>query len=525
MAVMSRARATGPYLLGIDVGTTVCKSVLFDLNGREIAAARAPTAVQHPAPDAAESDMRELWTTVSSTVRALIQQEQVPADAILGLGVSAVVGGVWLLDAGRRPFRHALLWNDGRAAPILARWETDGRMQEIFDISGNAIFPGMTLPSLHWLAKHEPQTLAQARYLMCGKDWIRFNLTGEICSDESDLSQMPCDIRTRHYSERLCELCGVQDYRDLFPPVEPSGAVVGQVTRQAAEETGLRPGTPVVTGLADVQASMVGAGATRAGMACSIVGTSSLNNVVLDHPSFEPAGIGFQFLMPEQLWIRSLTNTAGTMNLEWFLQNFCAEERALAAQRGTSVYEILEEEAAGVPIGAGGVIFHPYLNTTGVSAPFRNVAARAQFFGLAVDHARQHLLRAVYEGLALAMRELFALMPLDARDVIVTGGGARSRFWCQMFADCTGRRMLVPEGSEFGAKGAAIMAGIGAGQYAGLSAATEQTSRIQRVHEPDVRATRQYGRVFELYQAIYRDMQAHWWRRLRLLEELADVAA
>jgi sugar (pentulose or hexulose) kinase len=519
--VMSEAVANGPFLLGVDVGTSVCKSVLFDLAGREVAVARAPAAVQHPVPDASEADMAAVWAAVCRTIRELTRRDDVPAGAIVGVGVTAAVSGVWLLDAHRQPCRNAVLWNDGRAAPILARWETEGRMPEIFAISGNALFPGMTLPALNWLAAHEPATLAQARYVMCGKDWIRFKLTGEICSDESDLSQMPGDISTRAYSDRLFALCGVSDYTHLFPPLAAPEAVIGRVTQQAAAETGLLPGTPVVTGLADVQASMVGAGATGAGTACSIVGTSALNNVVLDRPSFTPEGIGFQFLMPGRLWIRSLTNTAGTMSLEWFMQNFCADERRQAEQRGTGVYEILEEEAASVPIGAGGVIFHPYLNTTGVLAPFRNVAARAQFFGLAVDHERRHLLRAVYEGLALAMRELYALLEVDARAVIVTGGGARSRFWCQMFADCTGRRMLVPEGSEFGAKGVAILAGIGTGQYADLAAATQATFRIQRVHEPDAQAYRQYGRVLELYRAIYEDMQEHWWHRWRLLQELS----
>lgn len=521
---MTALHATGPYLLGIDVGTTVSKSVVFDLDGHEVAVARCPTAVQHPVPDASEADMREVWNAVRSTIRELIFQQGIPAEAIQAIGVSATVAGVWLLDQDRRPFRNAILWNDGRAASILARWEAEGVMQAIFDLSGNAIFPGMTLPALRWLAQNEPETLARARYLMCGKDWVRFNLTGEIHSDESDLSQMPCDIRSRGYSDALFALCEVEEWVHLFPPVASSQEAIGSVTAKAAEETGLKPGTPVVTGLADVQASMVGAGATWAGCACSIVGTSALNNVVLDHASFVPSGLGFQFLMPEKLWIRSLTNTSGTMNLEWFVNNFGAEERAQAAGRGISVYQVLEEEAASVPIGAGGVIFHPYLNTTGVSAPFRNAAARAQFFGLSVDLERRHLLRAVYEGLAFAMRELYALIPAEAPEVIVTGGGARSRFWCQMFADCTGRPMLIPEGTEFGAKGVAIMGGIGIGLYHDLKDATRRTFRLARVHEPDPKAGEKYAKVYELYKAIYVDMQDHWWHRHRLLRELASSA-
>ena len=508
------------YLLGIDVGTTVSKSVVFDLDGHEVAVARYQTTVQHPIPASSEADMQDIWGAVRSTIREIITQHGVPPKAIQAIGVSATVAGVWLLNEDKQPFRNAILWNDGRAASILAAWEADGNIKKIFNISGNAIFPGMTLPTLRWLVENEPETLRTARYLVCGKDWVRFNLTGEIHTDEGDLSQMPCDIRTRGYSDELFRLCGIQEVVRLFPPVASSGEVIGHVTAKAAEETGLFEGTPVVVGLGDVQASMVGAGATRTGDACSIVGTSCLNNVVLDQAAFEPPGIGFEFLMLGNRWLRSLTNTAGTLNLEWFLNNLAAEERIEAKKRGVSVYQIMEEEAASVPIGSGGVIYHPYINTSGVGAPFMNAAARAQFFGIEVDHERRHMLRAVYEGLALAMSELYNLVPVKISEVLVTGGGARSPFWCQMFADCTGRKMLVPEGSEFGAKGDAILAGIGIGKYKDLEDARKRTFRLARVYEPDPKKTEKYAKIYELYRNIYMDMQDHWWHRHKLLKEL-----
>ncbi len=519
---MRQTLLPGPYLVGIDVGTSVCKSEVFTLSGQQVATAQCPTPTRHPVPESSEVDMVELWQAVCSTIREVIGARGTPAEEIKGIGVSCTVAGVWLLDREKRPFRQALLWNDGRAAPLLAAWEQDGRLEALFRLSGNAIFPGMTIPALRWLADHEPGTVSRAGYLMCGKDWVRFKLTGEIHSDESDLSQMPCDIRTRGYSQELFQLCGIADHAGLFPPVASSLEVVGGVTPETARETGLRQGTPVVVGLADVQATTVGAGAARVGRACSIVGTSCLNNVVLDGPSFQPPGIGFQFLLPDRLWLRSLANTSGTLNLEWFLNNFCSMERAEAAQRGVSVYQVLEEQAASVPVGSQGVIYHPYLNTTGVAAPFRNVAARAQYFGLSTDHDRRHLLRATYEGLALSMRELYDLMAAPIEEVILCGGGARSHFWCQMFADCTGRRMLVPEGTEFGAKGAALLAGVGVGLYRDLKEATANTFRLQRAYEPQAEAHRQYGMIYELYRDIYLDMQDDWWHRSRLLSSLGS---
>ncbi len=512
----------GPYLLGIDIGTTVSKSVMIDFEGNEVAVAKCPTAVQHPFQSYSEIDMVDVWKAVCRTIKELTIHQNINPDEIKGIGICSCVAGVWLLDKNKQPFRNAILWNDGRAASILEKWEKQGVMQEIFDISANAIFPGMTLPALRWLSDNEPQTLRQARFLFCGKDWVRFKLTGDIHSDESDLSQMPCDARTRGYNEHLFDLCGIQAYRHLFPEVVDSDAVVGTVTKIAAQKTGLKEGTPVVTGLGDVQASMMGASATRVGDACSIIGTSALNNVVMDNACFEPSGVGFTFLMVGNLWLRSLTNTSGTINLEWFLDNFFREEKINAAKKNTSVYKLLEAAAASIPIGSGGVIYHPYINTTGVAAPFRNAAARAQFFGIEITHNKNHLLRAVYEGLALAMRELYDFIPAKTTEILLIGGGARSPFWCQMFADCTGRRMIVPEGEEFGGKGVAILAGLGIGIYKDLKDARTRTFRVARKYEPEVKKTAQYDKVYELYRSIYLALQDQWWQRHNLLINLSQ---
>jgi sugar (pentulose or hexulose) kinase len=191
---------------------------------------------------------------------------------------------------------------------------------------------------------------------------------------------------------------------------------------------------------------------------------------------------------------------------------------ALAKQKNVSVYSMLEESASSVPIGSDGIIYHPYINTTGVSAPFRNAAARAQFFGIDINHKKKHLLRAVYEGLALAMRELYKSIPVNINEVVVTGGGARSPFWCQMFADCTGLKMIVPKGEEFGGKGVALLAGIGIGVYKDLVDTRARTFQPARTYIPRLENTAQYDQVYELYREIYLAMQEQWWHRNRLLE-------
>jgi sugar (pentulose or hexulose) kinase len=218
--------------------------------------------------------------------------------------------------------------------------------------------------------------------------------------------------------------------------------------------------------------------------------------------------------------VRSLVNTAGTMNLEWFINQFCAAEKASEKAAGRSIYDWAEATASAIPLGSEGIIYHPYLNTTGVIAPFLNPVARAQFFGISVEHTRAHMLRAVYEGTALAMLDSYMQVDLEVDEWFIAGGGKRSRFWTQMFADATGRTILVPEGEELGARGVAILAGVASGAYSSIEDAMGQIIHISREHQPDAEAHEKYLRIYELYKRLYEHVMDDWWERHRLLGSL-----
>ncbi len=464
--------------------------------------------------------MEGLWQDVAETVREATRSEALQHGEVRGIGLSGTACGLWLLDGQGRPVRNAILWNDGRAADIVGEWQQSGALGEIFRISGNALFPGYTLACLCWLQRHEPAALQRAAHLLFCKDWIRYRLTGDIATDYSDASYMPYDIRQNDYSDELLAVCGVAATRPIFPPLLDSGAIAGRLGRAVGDGLGLPPGIPIVTGMVDVAATTLGSGAYRVGQACSIVGTSFLNNLLTAEPSFEPSGVGVQARTTDQLYIRSMVNTSGTINLQWFLDQFCAAEQEAAARDGHDVYAWAEQTAAQAPLGAGGIIYHPYLNTTGVISPFVNPTARAQFFGLSLEHTRAHLLRAVYEGTALSMLDSYLHMPSDVDQVSLSGGGARSAFWCQMFANCTGRTIVIPSGSELGARGVAVLAGVACGVYRDLDDAMSQVIQIERRHEPDPKLTRQYHELYELYKRIYEHLSDDWWQRHRLLARL-----
>ncbi|MFO7322385.1 MAG: FGGY-family carbohydrate kinase [Chloroflexota bacterium] len=508
------------YLLGIDVGTSVVKSVLFNLRGEEIVVSRRTPAIIRERQGWSEMSMEALWQDVLATLREVASSEALRHGEIAGIGLSGMCCSSWLLDDAGRPVRNAILWNDGRAASIIADWQREGVMDEVFRIGGNIMFPGYTVAVLRWLQENEPETLERARWSVFCKDWIRFKLTGKIATEHSDAGYTPYDLRASAYSDTLLRACGIESTRRLLPEVLDSDEITGELLPEVAQVTGLRAGIPVVAGLVDVAASTLGAGAYRPGQACTIVGTSFLNNFIYAEPSFEPAGIGVQTRAGNGGWVRSLVNTAGTMNLEWFLQEFCAAERAAAEAEGRNIYEWAEAVAAEIPIGCEGVIYHPYLNTAGVIAPFLNPVARAQFFGISVEHTRAHLLRAVYEGTALAMLDNYMRVNLEVDEWYIAGGGKRSPFWTQMFADATGRAILVPAGEELGARGVAVLAGVASGVYSSVEDAMRQVIHVTREHQPNPEAHEKYLKVYQLYRRIYEHVMDDWWERYHLLNEL-----
>lgn len=462
--------------------------------------------------------MHQAWEAAAATISDVAHA--VGGEQIGAVGIAGTSCGFWPIDHAGRPARSAILWNDGRASDIITRWLERGIYRQIFEHSGTAPFPGSILSSIRWAADEELQMLQRTRWLLFHKDWLRYNLTGELHHEESDVGYAPGDIRARVHSRRLFELCGIDEYWDRLPAVVRSQDVVGAVTRAASRRVGLRPGTPVVAGAVDVVASALGGGVFRPGQACSILGTSFLNSVVVAQPRFEPIESGAQTAMPEGSWLRSVINTSGTINIDWLVNNLAAEERATAEATRRSVYDLIEETVAKIPPGAGGVIYHPYLSTAGIISPFAEPAARAQFFGISAEHTRAHLMRAIYEGTALAMRDGYDSIGQPVEELTLVGGGARSAFWAQMFADATERRIAVTEGSEVGARGVAMLAGIGIGTYRHLEDAVASSVRVAASYSPRPNRARAYRTIYELYRHLYLNAREAWRLRPAMLSEL-----
>jgi sugar (pentulose or hexulose) kinase len=487
----------GGYVLGLDVGTSVTKAALFDRDGREMGSSGRRTSVHSPHPGWYEMDAESLFTAAAGACREALATTVIDAADVEGLAISGVMIGGWLIDAAGTVLRPGILWNDGRAQGLLDRRvaASPALMSQLFDSSGQVMQLGCTLPVLAWLAENEPQSVEQAVSLLTAKDYLRYRLTGHIGTDESDAAIAPGSAKDRGFNPALLELFGIERHARLLPEVRPSEERAGSLLPEAAEALGLVPGTPVAIGAGDLPACVLGAGAVDPGIACSVVGTTCLNGVVSEAPVFTPRDMGILFTVPGNLWIKTMVNVAGTTNLDWALTALCPD---LAGR--PDAYEALAELAASSPPGAGGAGYVPYLSQIGIIAPRLEPGARAGFFGLNPDHGRPDLVRSVYEGLAYAIRDCYERIGRPISAIRLVGGASRSPFWAQMIADITGTPVEVPEGSEFGAKGAAMLAATAIRWFPDIRTACRATYRTRRRHEPDVTTAAAYEQGFQRFR-------------------------
>jgi len=487
--------AEGDCVLGIDKGTSVVKAVAFAPDGRQLAIGRRRIDSLHPHPGWHEEDPDRSWSLTCEAVREALAA--LPEGYVVrGVGVTAHMGGAWLIDENGAPVRNAICWSDGRAHREQAALGRDG-LDRFFELSGNAPMPGVTVMVMRHLLNEEPDVLDRAAHVLIGKDFIRYRLTGSIATDPSDVSWIPGDAETSGYSEELFELCGLGPVRHLFPPIMGSGEIAGQVTEEAARETGLPAGTPVVTGLADGPANATGAGVLHEGQAVTVLGTSCLNEVAVESVEREPFGLGFLWTLPNLNRIRVLPNTAGTMSIDWILRTVCPDLFDGQSFRFDEIQRLVEE----TPPGSGGVVMIPYLNEGGVLAPFFDPLARGTIYGVSAQTTRGQLVRATFEGLAFAIRDCYEAMPVDRlpERIRVTGGGASSPLLCQMIADLTGSPTEVLAITEAGAAGVAMLAAVATGMAPDLDAVAARWCRPQTTYEPDEARRDQLEDAYRLY--------------------------
>jgi sugar (pentulose or hexulose) kinase len=487
------------------------------MQGNEIAVVNRKTPVQEVHPGWSEFDMDVDWRETALAIKEAIAKAKVDAKDIKVVGVGGKGVGCCFVDKNIKPLRLGILWNDARTVPLMEKWIADGTMDEIFEISGNWLMPGDMGLLIPWLAEHETDMLKRTHTIMLPTAWLAYNLTGELHANATDVySQL--EAKKSEYSERIFKLEGITRYRHIFPELCQPWDGVGSVTKKAAEQTSLIAGTPVIRLGWDVVACTAGVGAIHDGQANIILGTSGVIEVVLPKPSFQPKRLGLQSIHSvPNTWLQLIAPMTATPHVDWFMDTMGYADKVRAKEQNRSVFDLYDEEVSQVPVGSGGVVFHPYMSPTGERAPFTKTTAKASFFGLGFHSNRSVLLRAIYEGIAFSNKHCLNVYPVSINDVRLSGGGAKSPVWCQIFADIFDSTIRIPSGSELGAKGSAWNAAFAIGLFKTREEAVESFCKVERVYEPNPTAVARYAEVYDIYKSLVPHYYDAWDARAKFL--------
>ena len=497
------------YLVGIDIGTSGTKTVLFDEKGTVIASHTVEYPLYQPQNGYAEQEPDDWWNATVESLRAVLAKSGVPAGEIAGVGLSGQMHGLVMLDEKDEVIRRSIIWCDQRTAAECEEMTDRLGYDRLIAVTANPALTGFTASKILWVRNHEPENYERCRHILLPKDYVRFRLTGEYATEVSDASGMQLlDIPNRQWSDEVLEKLEID--RALLGRVYESPEVTGRITRRAAELTGLREGTIVVGGAGDNAAAAVGTGVVRDGRAFTTIGTSGVVFAHTDYMAIDQKGRVHTFCcaVPGAWHVMGVTQGAG-LSLKWFRDNFCGAEKETAAQMGVDPYYLMDQEAETVPVGANKLLYLPYL--MGERTPHLDPDARGVFFGLSAIHTRKDMLRAVMEGVAYSLNDclsVFHEMGITINDMMACGGGGTSPLWRQMLADLYACDVKTLASREGPALGVALLAGVGAGLYASVPEACDAVIKTDRIQSPIPENTAKYAPYYRLYTELYPAMKS-----------------
>jgi xylulokinase len=481
-------------LLGLDISTTGAKALLIDPEGNVVSSATTPLSLSTPHPLWSEQEPNDWWEAMSASIRRALHTG-LSDGAVKAIGLTGQMHGLVLLDDRGEVLRPAILWNDQRCEAECDEIRVRLGQQRLIQITGNDALTGFTAPKILWVEKHEQAIHARVRHVLLPKDYIRYKLTGEIAMDKADGSgTMLFDLAKRDWSAEVTDALNIP--AGWLPKTFEGDQITGTVNAEAAQATGLVKGTPVVAGGGDQSAQAIGSGAVRAGVLTVTLGTSGVVFATTDQPLIEPQGRlhAFCHAIPKRWHLMGVMLSAAG-SLQWFRD-------ALAWE---TTFEELVSEAAQVPPGSEGLLFLPYLS--GERTPYPDPLARGAWVGLTVRHRRGHVTRAVLEGVAFGLKDMFSLMAGvglgEIEQVRVSGGGAKSKLWRQILADTLGVELVTVNTAEGAAFGAALLAGVGSGVWSNIDEACAQTIKVIEHVSPVSETVARYQLMHEQYQKLY----------------------
>ena len=502
------------YFIGLDNGGTATKAALFDVHGREIGSCGMATKSITPRPGFVERDMEEMWSANCAVVKGVLEKTGVSPEDIAGVGIAGHGKGLYLWGKDDKPLRNGIISTDNRAYAYPLQWKKDGTEAKAFEYSCQHIMACQPVALLAWLRDNEPESYHSIKYVFECKDYVRFRLTGQAKAEITDYSGSGLmNLKTKDYDRRLLELFGLTEVWDALPPLCLATDVCGYVTESAAAQCGLKPGTPVIGGMFDINACAIAAGVIDEDKVCMIAGTWSINEYIRKTPVLDGSvQMNSLFALPGYYLMEESSPTSAG-NLEWFIRQLLPELSDELKKNGGNIHALVDEWVEEIPPTEFVPIFLPFLMASNV-----HPNAKGTFVGMAANHTRKHLVRSIFEGITFCHRYHFEkLMDTQKKNpsvIRLAGGAARADVWAQMFADIMQVRVETIAAHETGALGCAIAAAVAAGEYATLDEAVANMTTIAGVYEPNKDLAdiydwkyAMYVKSIELLDGLWDDLQ------------------
>jgi len=487
-------------LIGLDIGTTSTKCGAFNTKGKLLAFSSAGYSINYPSPGWAEQDPNSWWDAVKKVLNECISR--VKNRKVLGITVSGQAPTLVVVDKKGKPLRPAILWMDNRSVDEVK--EIESKVGERVPVT---FFP----PKILWVKNKEPEVFKRAYKMLGCKGYIYYKFTGEMGIDVS-YENLFLDPEKKEWRLDILEKLGIPD--ELMPKAFKSGELVGHVTKKAANETKIPEGTPVFAGGPyDMDVGEVGLGLIEEGTAGLITGTSAVLLFVTKPNTIDLQGriVGKPSLTTGKWKVEGIMSTAGGA-LEWYIKNFADVEQKISRITGLSIYTLLEKEIVSISPGADGLVFLPHLS--GERAPYWSNVPRGVFLGLTLRHTKQHMLRAVYEGVAYHFR-LFLEIAKEIgiptpKEIRASGGMANSNAWLQIISDVLGVPIKVPSVLMSELLGDAIIAAVSLKIYPSLKKACDSMITFKKTISPDTSKYQLYNEMFNIYKSIFPKLKSEF---------------
>ncbi len=477
------------YLLGVDFGGGATKATLLDTTGNIVAENVVEYPTYYPQIGWCEQSPEDWSTAFSQNVKGILEKSGIDAGDILALAIDSATHTWVMCDENKKPIRPAIHWTDSRS-----RSQVDFLRKEYGDFICERTFHRpdtiWTLPQMLWVRENEPENYAKMRYIFFEKDYIRYELTDVYSTDYIEAQgSMLFDCNMNKWSKELLKIAGITE--EQVPPIVKPTDVIGKVTESAAERCGLQEGTPVICGTTDTVLEVFASGAVNPGDVTVKLATAGRICVITEKPHPNQHLVNYAHVA-EGLWYPGTATKAAASSYRWYRDTFGGD------------YVELNVGAEQVPIGAEGLMYHPYIN--GELTPYADPTLCGSFVGIRATHTKAHFTRSVLEGVSLSLlhskKTLEQLgIPLSVRATMI-GGGAKGELWRQITADCLGMELVKTTSSD-SSLGSAMLAGVAMGVFANCEEAVKACIKVESVTTPIQENTKKYCKLFEEYVAVH----------------------